>query len=225
MVNMWGWAFPSFFSFHSLDCQIYGRSIKKRQTHLQESAQKRSSPRFNILHSPWCPHLPSFLLQTEQVKTFETDFFGIRWKKKHLQPSYTLYKTNKDHPVSQIRTLKKQPCLFRAFSDWSQIELKNCGELGNHPDLQVPEPLPCCASLGRPHIRGKTALKSNSCLLMLVVEYKVETKAAFFFPSPFSHFPSLHQQGKSLPYASTEKVKIIKLFSISNQNGQLPLWL
>lgn len=63
---------------------------------------------------------------------------------------------------------------------------------------------------------------SISILLMLVAEYKAETKAAFFFPSPFSHFPSLHHQGKRLPHAGTEKVKIIKQFSIFNQNGHFP---
>lgn len=57
---------------------------------------------------------------------------------------------------------------------------------------------------------------------MLVAEYKVETKAAFFFPSPSLHFPLLHHQGKRLPYAGTEKVKIIKQFSIFNQNGHFP---
>lgn len=133
------------------------------------------------------------------------------------------YKTSKDHPISQIRRLKKQPCFSRAFSDWSQIELKNCGKLRKSSKFAVARASALlCFPREASFMWKNSSEKQQYCLLMLVAEYKVETKVAFFFPSPFLHFPSLHQQGKRLPYAGTEKVKKIKQFSISNQNGHFP---
>lgn len=133
------------------------------------------------------------------------------------------YKTSKDHPISQIRRLKKQPCFFRAFSDWSQIELKNCGKLRKSSEFAAARASALlCFPREASFMWKNSSEKQQYCMLTLVAEYKVETKVAFFFPSPFLHFPSLHQQGKRLPYAGTEKVKKIKQFSISNQNGHFP---